>query len=107
MATKTHGHHHPSSLSHNGNAALVEHLAAHGGQVDDAERLKLIKASAYGLWEQAGKPDGDSERERFWTEAEKKVLAPGLNVIDGDDGRLMAMSSLGMLYQFRRGQMAN
>jgi len=77
MSTKTHGHHHQSSPSHNGSAALAEHSAEHGSPVNDAERINLIQVRAYGLWEQAGKPDGDSERERFWSEAEKKVVASG------------------------------
>ena len=75
MSTKTHGHHHPSNPPHNGNVALAEHPAEHLNPVNQQERLSLIKIRAYGLWEQAGKPDGDSARERFWNEAERKVLA--------------------------------
>ena len=77
MSTKTHGHHHPSSSSHNGNAAAAEHSAEHTSPVNDTERINLIKVRAYGLWEQAGKPEGVMERERFWSEAERKVVAPG------------------------------
>ncbi len=75
MSTKTHGHHHPSNSSHNGSAALAEHSAEHGNYVNDEDRINLIKIRAYGLWEQAGKPNGDSEREHFWGEAEKKTVA--------------------------------
>jgi len=38
------------------------------------ERFRLIQARAYALWEQAGKPDGDAARERFWREAEKEIM---------------------------------
>jgi hypothetical protein len=39
------------------------------------ERFALIQVCAYGLWEQAGKPNDDESRERFWYEAEKKITA--------------------------------
>ena len=39
------------------------------------ERKRLIQVCAYGLWEQAGKPNDDGSRERFWLEAEKKLSA--------------------------------
>ncbi|AGA26360.1 DUF2934 domain-containing protein [Singulisphaera acidiphila] len=44
-------------------------------KVIDEERSRLIQVRAYELWEQAGKPDGDVARERFWSEAEKEIMA--------------------------------
>jgi hypothetical protein len=39
------------------------------------ERFGLIQVCAYGLWEQAGKPNDDESRERFWHEAEKAITS--------------------------------
>ena len=44
-------------------------------KVSPEERSRLIQARAYSLWEQAGKPEGDAARERFWCEAEKQIMA--------------------------------
>jgi hypothetical protein len=39
------------------------------------ERSGAIRLRAYGLWERAGRPDGEAARERFWCEAEKDLAA--------------------------------
>ena len=75
MSTKAHGHHHPSQPSHNGNAAVAEHPSEQNAPASHEARIKLIEIRAYGLWEQAGKPEGDAARDLFWNEAEKKVVA--------------------------------
>ncbi len=43
--------------------------------VSDDERSRSIQIRAYGLWEQAGKPEGDAARVQFWFEAEKELTA--------------------------------
>jgi DUF2934 family protein len=76
MSTKTRGHHHPGHAS---NAEMrdgrAEKPAPARQKVSEEERSRLIQVRAYGLWEQAGKPDGDAARERFWCEAEKEIMA--------------------------------
>jgi hypothetical protein len=83
MSTKTRGHRHPAQT---GNAEMRECSAekpALAGQTANAEeRFRLIQVRAYGLWEQADRPDGDAARERFWCEAEAEVMASHAN----DDG---------------------
>jgi DUF2934 family protein len=44
-------------------------------KVSKEDQFQLIQVRAYCLWEQAGKPDGDEARERFWHEAEEDVTA--------------------------------
>ena len=76
MSTKTRRHDHPD---HPSNVAAREGPAertAHAGEeVRAQERSRLIQIRAYGLWEEAGRPDGDAARERFWCEAESEILA--------------------------------
>jgi hypothetical protein len=48
-------------MSHNKH----EHTESHSGQQES------LQASAYHLWEQAGRPEGQSER--FWLEAEERI----------------------------------
>jgi hypothetical protein len=76
MSTTSRRHHHHG---HTSNAEVkvgsAEHLAPASQNVDEYERSHLIQVRAYGLWEQAGKPDGDASRERFWCEAEKELMA--------------------------------
>lgn len=38
------------------------------------KQAQLIRVRAYELWEQAGRPEGDVAREKFWTEAESELL---------------------------------
>ena len=48
--------------------------------VSDNDRDETLRALAYSLWEQAGKPEGDAARVQFWCEAEKENMtghAPG------------------------------
>lgn len=76
MSTKTQGHRHPGQA---GNAEMRAGSAGRpapaGQTVGAEERSRLIRERAYGLWEQAGRPDGDADRERFWCEAEAEVMA--------------------------------
>jgi len=55
---------------------LAEDPAPAGANASEEERSRLTQVRAYGLWEQAGKPDGDAARDRFWFEAEKEIMAP-------------------------------
>ena len=43
--------------------------------VSDDDRACTIRVRAYGLWERAGRPDGDAAQQRFWFEAEKDLAA--------------------------------
>jgi hypothetical protein len=80
MSTKTahhphHNHKNQTSVADTGerqseNTALADTKDGHD------ERFGLIQACAFGLWEQAGKPNDDGSRERFWMEAEKAIPAP-------------------------------
>jgi hypothetical protein len=76
MSTKTPGHHHSGHAS---NAETRERPAEKPAparqKVSEEERSRLIQDRAYGLWEQAGKPEGDAARQQFWCEAEKEVMA--------------------------------
>ena len=75
MSTKKHGPHHADQAS---NAERTEDSAEKLNparqKVSEDERSQLIQVGAYGLWEQAGKPDGDAAKERFWCEAEQEIL---------------------------------
>lgn len=42
---------------------------------NDATREDAIRARAYFLWEQAGRPDGDGVE--FWTRAEQEMMTRG------------------------------
>jgi hypothetical protein len=53
----------------------VEKPVLNGQTISPEERFRLIQARAYGLWEQAGRPDGDAAREQFWCEAEAEIVA--------------------------------
>jgi hypothetical protein len=56
-------------------AGSAEKPALTGQTISAEERSRLIQVRAYGLWEQAGRPDGDAARERFWCEAEAEITA--------------------------------
>ena len=74
MSTKTRGpHHHNHHHGHESNAEQRETPAMR--KLGEEERSRLIEYRAYGLWEQAGKPDGDAARIRFWGEAEQEINA--------------------------------
>ncbi len=73
MSTKTRGHHHPSHAEMREGPA--EKPAPARQEVSPEQRSRLIHVRAYGLWEQAGKPDGNEARERFWCAAEKEIMA--------------------------------
>jgi hypothetical protein len=76
MSTKTRGHRH---TGHAGSTEVregsAEKPALAGLTISAEERFRLIQERAYGLWEQAGRPGGDADRERFWCEAEAEVVA--------------------------------
>lgn len=76
MATKTHADH---QLRHLGDGEMTDGSAAKilldVPKVSKEERDGLIQVRAYELWEQAGKPDGNCDSERFWCEAEKEIMA--------------------------------
>ena len=76
MSKKTHLHHHSGHAS-NGEMkeGIPEKSSLTGIGVSEEERSRLIRLRAYGLWEQAGKQDGDTAREQFWREAETEILA--------------------------------
>jgi hypothetical protein len=42
-----------------------------GGAVDRAQREERIRARAYQIWEENGRPEGSAEK--FWLEAEQEV----------------------------------
>lgn len=76
MSTKTRGRHHAAHASNTEMSEVsAEKPAPARLKVSEAERSRLIEVRAYGLWEQAGKPDGDAARERSWCEAEKQIAA--------------------------------
>ena len=66
-------------------AAHVSHAVRRSGpaekpvavvpEVSAEERSRSIRVRAYGLWERAGKPDGDATRDQFWCEAEAEIMA--------------------------------
>ena len=76
MSTKSRGRHHADQST---NAEVrerpAEKAASHKQEVSEDQRSRLIHVRAYGLWEQAGKPDGDEARERFWREARNEINA--------------------------------
>ena len=73
MSTKA-AHHPHQHLKSQTNAAKPEANSAPTNPKDgQEERFRLIQVHAYGLWEQAGKPNDDDSRARFWHEAEKAI----------------------------------
>jgi hypothetical protein len=74
MSTKTAHRHH---TSHTDTASAGERPAGNDppatANASPEERFHLIQVRAYGLWEQAGKPNDDESRVRFWNEAEKAI----------------------------------
>lgn len=39
----------------------------------EQELFRRIQVRAYYLWENAGKPEGEEHKERFWCEAEREI----------------------------------
>ena len=72
MSKRTNEHQHAGHAEKSGGTALKPVPARQ--KVSDEERSRLIHVGAYGLWEQAGKPEGDAAREQFWCEAEQHVM---------------------------------
>jgi hypothetical protein len=76
MSTKTRVHHHPSQASNAQRRwAPVAKPAPAGRELSAEEQCRQIQIRAYGLWERAGKPGGDAASERFWYEAENRIMA--------------------------------
>ena len=76
MSAKTKGHHHSSHPDHAGiTEGSADRTAPPSQKVSEDEKFRLTQLRAYGLWEQAGRPEGDAAREQFWSEAEKECLA--------------------------------
>src|SRR5262245_60673178 len=50
------------------------------------QRFRNTQMRAYKLWEDAGRPEGDAERERFWREAETQNKGDG-SPLHGDNVR--------------------
>ena len=79
MSTETapHPHHHHKNQTNVADAGerRAENIAPAHTKDGHDERFGLIQVYAYGLWEQAGKPNDDGSRERFWLEAEKAITS--------------------------------
>ena len=76
MSTKKREQHHAGHASHPAKSGgTSEKTAPVRHEVSDGERSQSIQVLAYTLWEQAGKPDGGTDQERFWCEAEKEFTA--------------------------------
>jgi hypothetical protein len=79
MSTKAahHPHHNHVAQTNTGGTGErpAENTAPANTKDGQEERFHLIQVHAYGLWEQAGKPNDDGPRVRFWQEAEKAIAA--------------------------------
>ena len=66
MSRHKRGHHQPHHAS---NDEMIgergETSTVNTRNVGGKDRPRLIEVRAYGLWEKAGKPDGDAAREQF------------------------------------------
>ncbi len=75
MSTKTRKHHHHDG--HSKHAEMPQKAAASpvaSPNGTSAERsVRSIEVRAYELWEQAGRPNDDESRVRFWLEAEREL----------------------------------
>jgi hypothetical protein len=80
MSTKTahRPHHNDVAQMNTGGTGVrpAENTAPANTKDGHEERFRLIQVHAYHLWEQAGKPNDDGSRERFWHEAENAITAP-------------------------------
>jgi Protein of unknown function (DUF2934) len=75
MSTTTAHHPHRHLKSQTNDAKPEANSATTNPQDGQEERFHLSQVHAYGLWEQAGKPNDDGSRVRFWQEAEKAIAA--------------------------------
>lgn len=71
MSTRTTHQHH----KHQTHTPGTEERGAENPPPEDTDRFRLTQIRAYSLWEQAGKPNDDGSRERFWCEAERTITA--------------------------------
>ena len=88
MSTKTRGRHHAGHASNTEmREAPAEKPAPARQKVSEPERSRLIAVRAYGLWEQAGKPDGDAARDGFGARPRRRSwrLTQGMN--EGDENQ--------------------
>ena len=75
MSKKMREHHHPVQASKaKTRECPAEKPTPVGQKVGAEEQSQLIQIRAYGLWEQAGRPSGDADREQFWRDAEKEIM---------------------------------
>ena len=78
MSTKKQARHpvaHPSDPETR--AGVTERPTPAVRPVSDEERSRSIQTRAYGLWERAGRPDGDAARVACWCEAERAITTAG------------------------------
>lgn len=76
MSVKTIGHRDPGHASNAGiTAGSADRCIPASQKMSDEEQTRLTQIRAYGLWEKAGRPEGDTAREQFWCEAEKEISA--------------------------------
>jgi hypothetical protein len=66
----------PAKISDAKSQANPMTLAAPQRRLSSDEEFQLIQMRAYYLWQQAGRPDGDKDREHFWFQAEREIAAP-------------------------------
>ena len=79
MSSRSHGHHHHGHESNSEKRAEAAEQAAFAqDNASHDEQSQLVKVGAYNLWEQAGKPDGQAAKERFWFEAEQELVTSQL-----------------------------
>lgn len=69
MTSNSHSQHQSRSV-HTGHVVSQSPVSGQSQFANDDERTKLILVHAYGLWEDAGRPEGDEAREACWNEAE-------------------------------------
>jgi|GEM_PF-1886134 len=76
MSTKKREDHHAVHAVHSAGkrATPIESPVPVVQTFSDDERSRMIQIRAYGLWEQAGKPDGDAARVQFWCAAEEETM---------------------------------
>jgi hypothetical protein len=66
----------PAKSSDARSQANPTQLAAPQRRLSPEERFQLTQMRAYYLWEQAGRPEGDTARVTFWLQAEREVGVP-------------------------------
>lgn len=81
MSTRTTHRHHPSHAHTEGvGDGPTRKAPLASAEMNPEDRFRLIQVRAYALWEQAGRPNDDDSRERFWFDAEKEIEASGSGI---------------------------